>query len=52
MRMSLCVPVGVNAVPCGGQKKASDPLDLGLQAELAVSHLVVAENQIQNSMCC
>lgn len=55
-RMSLCVPVRVNAVTCGGQKRASDPLDLGLQAELVVSHLVVAENQIQilcrNSMCC
>lgn len=54
MCVCLCVPVCVNAVTCGGQKRAS--LDPGLQAELVVSHLVVAENQIQilcrNSMCC
>lgn len=56
MCVCLCVPVRVNAVTCGGQKRASEPLDPGLQAELVVSHLVVAENQIQilcrNSMCC
>lgn len=56
MCMSLCVHVCVNAVTYGGQKRASDPLDLGVQAELVVSYLVVAENQIQilckNSICC
>ncbi|KAM7331902.1 hypothetical protein ACRRTK_008610 [Alexandromys fortis] len=56
MCMSVCVHVRVNAATCGGQKRASDPLDLGVQAELVVSHLVVAETQIQilckNSICC
>lgn len=56
MCMFLCVHVRVNAVTCGGQKRASNPLDLGVQVELVVSYLVVAENRIQilcrNSICC